>query len=146
MSRKNEEQALAAWTQTPPTEQGTYWHWNGDEDCAPVPMFVLWSGTESKCFVSAGQLGIKHAVMCEDYGGWWLKNQTPNIPREGSMSPPVKTRYHVTMNVEVDIMGLPGEHTRLDLYSRVLDRLCNGDVHDLGKTTVKEIIPCPHLP
>jgi hypothetical protein len=59
------------WTQEPPTEQGTYWHWNGDQDCAPVPMFVLWSGSARKCFVAAGQLCIPHAVMCDEYGGWW---------------------------------------------------------------------------
>lgn len=70
----------AAWTQTPPTEQGTYWHWNGDNDCAPLPMFVLWSGSDNKCFVSQGQLGISHAIMCEDYGGWWMPLFEPELP------------------------------------------------------------------
>lgn len=70
----------SAWTQNPPTEQGTYWHWNGDEDCAPLPMFVLWSGHTGKCFVSMGQLGIEHAIDCDQYGGWWMPLYAPPLP------------------------------------------------------------------
>ena len=68
------------WTQTPPAEQGTYWHWNGDEDCAPLPIFVLWSGFSGKCFVSCGQLGFKDAIDCDKYGGWWLPLYAPPLP------------------------------------------------------------------
>lgn len=68
------------WTQTPPTHQGEYWHWNGDEDAAPMPMFVMWSGTSGKCFVSAGQLGITEAIDCDKYGGWWMMLITPQLP------------------------------------------------------------------
>lgn len=69
------------WTQVPPSEQGEYWHWNGDIDCCPVPMFVLWCGSTDKCFVSRGQLGIEHAIDCEEYGGWWKKMITPKVPK-----------------------------------------------------------------
>lgn len=68
------------WTQNPPTEQGRYWHWNGDEDCAPLPMFILWSGHTGKCFVSRGQLGIEHAIDCDQYGGWWMPLYAPPLP------------------------------------------------------------------
>jgi hypothetical protein len=70
----------APWTQTPPTEQGTYWHWNGDDDSAPVPIFVLYSGTSGKCFVSMGQLGMDHATDCDEYGGWWKPLPDPKTP------------------------------------------------------------------
>jgi hypothetical protein len=70
----------ATWTQTPPTEQGEYWHWNGDEDCAPLPTFVLWSGTSGKSFVSRGQLGIEQPIDCDQYGGWWLPLYAPPLP------------------------------------------------------------------
>ncbi len=68
------------WTQTPPSEQGTYWHWNGDSDSAPVPIFVLWSGTTGKCFVSRGQLGMEHATDCDEYGGGWMPLPDPKTP------------------------------------------------------------------
>lgn len=59
------------WSKTPPTEQGWYWHWNGDSDSYPIPISVLWSGTTKSCFVCAGQLGLKHAIDCDVYGGLW---------------------------------------------------------------------------
>ncbi len=72
---------LSGWTESPPTENGEYWHWNGCQSCAPLPMFVLGSGSASgKCFVSQGQLGLTQAIDCDKYGGWWLKMQTPAIP------------------------------------------------------------------
>ena len=74
------------WTQNPPTEQGEYWHWNGDEDCAPLPMFVLWSGHSGKCFVSRGQLGIEHAIDCDQYGGWWMPLYAPPLPNTSAQT------------------------------------------------------------
>lgn len=68
------------WSKSPPTEQGWYWHWVGDPDCAPVPISVLWSGSTNSCFVSAGQLGITHAIDCDKYGGWWTKMWAARIP------------------------------------------------------------------
>jgi len=70
-----------SWTEEPPTEQGQYWHWNGHRDCGPEPMFVLFSGTTGKCFVSKGQLGLEHAVDCDEYGGWWMRMIAPPLPR-----------------------------------------------------------------
>lgn len=70
------------WTKEPPNESGEYWHWNGDIDCAPVPMFVGWSGSTGKCFVSMGQLGLTHAIDCEEYGGWWKRMKAPVVPVE----------------------------------------------------------------
>ncbi len=72
--------SAATWTKTPPTEQGTYWHWNGDQDSAPVPIFVLYSGFTGKCFVTMGQLGMDHATDCDEYGGWWMPLPDPKTP------------------------------------------------------------------
>lgn len=69
--------SLARLTQVAPAEQGWYWHWNGDEECSPVPTSVLWSGTTNKCFVSTGQLGLTRAIDCDKYGGFWLKMTEP---------------------------------------------------------------------
>lgn len=68
---ENERLSGRKWTKEPPTKQGEYWHWNGDLDCAPLPYFVMRSGTTNKCFVSCGQLGITRAIDCDEYGGWW---------------------------------------------------------------------------
>lgn len=64
-------------TSAPPTEQGWYWHWNGDEDSRPIPTSVLWSGSTGTCFVSRGQLGLSEAIDCDKYGGYWLKLNEP---------------------------------------------------------------------
>lgn len=64
-------------TKDVPTEQGWYWHWNGDEECRPLPTSVLWSGCTKSCFVSTGQLGLTQAVDCKEYGGYWLKMTEP---------------------------------------------------------------------
>ncbi len=68
------------WTQDVPTRQDTYWHWDGDEDSAPLPYHVLWSGTSNKCFVSYGQYGLDRAIDCDEFGGWWLPCPTPKTP------------------------------------------------------------------
>ncbi len=52
------------WTKTPPKEQGFYWHWNGDLDCGPFPLHVLYSGTSGKCFVGLGQSGFFDPTDC----------------------------------------------------------------------------------
>lgn len=67
------------WTSIPPTEQGWYWHWNGDADCAPFPTSVLYSGTSGKCFVSAHS--GRGAVDCDKYGGFWQRLMEPPTPK-----------------------------------------------------------------
>lgn len=74
-------QDVNGWTEEPPKENGTYWHWNGCQSCAPVPMFVSGQGGMSgKCFITMGQLGITEAIDCDEWGGWWMKLETPAIP------------------------------------------------------------------
>ncbi|HCE2656942.1 hypothetical protein L1D31_21515 [Vibrio sp. Isolate23] len=68
------------WSQTEPTEQGLYWHWSGNTDDAPIVLSVLRSGTNKQCFVSTGQYGIKKAVFCKEYGGWWAICAQPKLP------------------------------------------------------------------
>lgn len=75
-----EKPALKDWSPEPPTEQGWYWHWNGDPECNCLPTSVLFSGTSRKCFVSGGQLGLTKAVDCDEYGGYWLPMIAPNLP------------------------------------------------------------------
>lgn len=70
----------SSWFDTPPTEQGFYWHWSGSLDDAPVVLSVLYSGTNKQCFVSAGQYGIKNAIYCDKYGGWWAECKPPELP------------------------------------------------------------------
>lgn len=68
------------WKKQPPTKQGDYWHWDGDEDHAPMIYHVLWSGSANKCFVSIGQYSINEAIWCNEFGGWWKKISQPSIP------------------------------------------------------------------
>lgn len=70
------------WSKLAPHMQGWYWHWNGDEDTAPFMFHVLKSGTNGECFISGGQGGLKGPVWCKDYGGWWKKQNVPNVPLE----------------------------------------------------------------
>jgi hypothetical protein len=69
----------AQWSKEPPTEQADYWHWDGDEDHAPMIYHVLWSGTAKKCFVSIGQYGIDEAIWCDNFGGYWMKIEQPSV-------------------------------------------------------------------
>lgn len=73
--------AAATWTTTPPTEQGEYWHWNGDPDSAPTVFSILYSGTAKKCFVPMNQSYTGQAIMCDVYGGHWLRIQPPQLPK-----------------------------------------------------------------
>lgn len=68
----------AEWTNLPPTEQGEYWHWDGNPDAAPFPLSVMWSGTAQKCFVCIGD--HPHAPFCDDFGGWWMRIHQPPQP------------------------------------------------------------------
>ena len=70
----------AIWTDEPPRLQGWYFHWNGDRDCSPLPISVLYSGASCKCFVSMGQLGIERPIDCDEYGGWWTPLVIPESP------------------------------------------------------------------
>jgi len=72
--------AAHAWTTTPPTEQGEYWHWSGDADSAPTVLDLLYSGTAKKCFVPMNQSYTGQAIMCDVYGGHWLRIESPKIP------------------------------------------------------------------
>ncbi len=71
---------VPTWSKAVPTEQDWYWHWNGDPDSGPLPTSVLYSGFQQACFVSAGQLGLREAVPCKEYGGYWMKMEAPEIP------------------------------------------------------------------
>lgn len=76
----NIERSDGSWTETAPTKQGLYWHWSGSHDDAPIVLSVIYSGTNEQCFVSAGQYGIKTAIYCESYGGWWAECTPPELP------------------------------------------------------------------
>ncbi len=65
------------WTKNPPTEQDFYWRWDGDEGSAPHPFFVLYSGTDDKCFIRIGE----GWYGCDVYGGWWTRNSPPPLPK-----------------------------------------------------------------
>lgn len=83
IARQLAESVLAEpdWRQDPPKKSGTYWHWNGDSDCCANPVFVGWSGIEGDpTFVQVGQLGIKEAINCDEFGGWWMELRQPDRP------------------------------------------------------------------
>ncbi|MEJ7807053.1 MAG: hypothetical protein WKG03_14160 [Telluria sp.] len=72
---------VSQWTTTPPTEQGWYWHWNGDPNSAPFVLSILYSGTARKCFVPMNQTANGHAEMCDRYGGNWKRLSSPALPQ-----------------------------------------------------------------
>lgn len=86
------------WTQAAPTEQGFYWHWCGDEDASPLPLFVMFSGTSKRCFISLGQFGIQGTPDCAEYGGWWLPIEIPPTPNSTSHPlPELNEAFSVTL-------------------------------------------------
>ena len=68
------------WTREVPALQRWYWHWSGEEDDAPLPTSVFLDG-QDKPFVTCGQLGLRHAIDCEEYGGWWHPMKEPSTPK-----------------------------------------------------------------
>jgi len=77
VTRLNEEST--GWAQTAPTEQGIYWHWSGDPDTTAFPLFVMWSGTERKCFVARNSMDA--TPWCDELGGYWSAIREPAVPR-----------------------------------------------------------------
>lgn len=71
---------IVAWSNVAPTKSGLYWHWNGDDDCCPIPLHVGWSGPNGPCFVMRGQYCIETAIDCDEYGGWWAPLPNPSLP------------------------------------------------------------------
>lgn len=68
-----------AWTQTPPTETGVYWLWQGEEDSGAVPVQVYGNGHDS--WVAPGQHGWTRAqTMDELENCWWMPCQAPELP------------------------------------------------------------------
>ena len=61
-------------------ESGEYWWWNEDEDSAPVPVTVAWSGTDDRFFAEIGQLGWNRPQEVIEMGGWWKLIPQEPIP------------------------------------------------------------------
>lgn len=68
------------WTANLPTEQDSYWWWNGDEDSAPIHIEIMYSGHSDTCFAPMGQYGWTEAQDVSDMGGFWMRLPTPNPP------------------------------------------------------------------
>lgn len=62
-------------------EQAWYWWWNEDSDAAPVPVSVLYSGSDGTYFASAGQLGWTRFQHVLDMRGWWMKLVEPDTAK-----------------------------------------------------------------
>lgn len=68
------------WSKSLPTEQGWYWWWNEDPDDVPVPVSILASGMDGRCFASKGQFGWTRHQYVEEMGGWWMRLIEPELP------------------------------------------------------------------
>jgi|SRR5579864_9286400 len=64
-------------------EGGWYWWWNGDEDAAPCPVSVMYSGTSGTFFATEGQLGWNRAQELSEMRGHWMRLHEPPTPEEG---------------------------------------------------------------
>lgn len=67
---------VGVWSKELPTEQDSYWSWNGED--APIHVEVFWSPTG--CFLPAGQYGWTRAQDVSERGGWWAKLSPPPLP------------------------------------------------------------------
>ena len=65
------------WTKTPPSEQGAYWWWSGDEDSSPLHIEIMYSGSDGTYFATSGQYGWTVAQSVTEMGGWWIRIYAP---------------------------------------------------------------------
>lgn len=66
------------WRKEPPDEQCYWWWWN--QDGPPVPVSILFSGTENRYFAAPGQHGWNRFQWVEDMGGMWMRLPEPETP------------------------------------------------------------------
>ncbi len=77
----------AKWIEAGLIDEGDYWwHWNGDEDSAPVPVWLnaSWIGSPGfngcEYFAAPNQLGWTYPQKVTDMGGLWCKCIAPDVP------------------------------------------------------------------
>jgi hypothetical protein len=71
-----------AWQKELPSESGLWWWWNGDEDAAPIPVTIMYSGCGDNYFAPEGQYGWTRFQAVEEMGGWWKRLPEPLLPKE----------------------------------------------------------------
>lgn len=80
---ENQQVQMTGWVDDKQVnEQCWWWWWNGDIDSCPVPVSVMWSGSNDTYFASQGQLGWTRAQDVIGMGGLWLKIKEPSTPTE----------------------------------------------------------------
>lgn len=97
------------WTSEPPTQQGYYWHWDGDTENAPFMLSTLYSGTAKACFVSLSNPGVETVKYCKDLGGYWCEALPPEWGPDWTYRPTTCPLCH-TMHAhaemaECDVVG-----------------------------------------
>lgn len=78
--RAAEPPANFGWSQELPNDQCYWWWWDGDPDATPIPVSIMYSGTDSRYFASDNQHGWNRFQYVEDMGGWWAKITEPPLP------------------------------------------------------------------
>lgn len=68
------------WSENLPDETGLWWWWNGDEDAAPIPVAITYSGTSGNHFAMSGQYGWTQYRELSDMGGHWMRLHEPAFP------------------------------------------------------------------
>lgn len=68
------------WTRNLPTESGVYWWWNEDDDCAPLHLEIMYSGSDGSYFAPAGQYQWTEFQPVARLGGWWMRLYEPETP------------------------------------------------------------------
>lgn len=91
--------ACDKWREEPPRESGYYWHWNGDQDCAPIIVSVMLSGGCGKYFVARNFMD--GAPNCEDVSGWWKLIPEEQVPDRQFLTAPEKPREELPISLKV---------------------------------------------
>lgn len=74
------EASQLEWRESP-DEPGWWWWWNGDDDCIPVPVSIMYSGSEGVLFATVGQLGwTEPQFVVQDWSGYWMRFPEPEPP------------------------------------------------------------------
>ena len=72
---------VTGWRVEPPDDQGLWWWWNGDEDSAPIPIHIGYSGTDGSYFAQSGQYGWNRFQPVAEMGGQWMRLLEPAMPQ-----------------------------------------------------------------
>lgn len=70
----------AGWSDMPPTQEGFFWWWDGDEDHSPAFTDVFRNGLNIDDELICEHPGVGEDLSVVDMHGWWMELSAPVPP------------------------------------------------------------------